>query len=297
MKSLGQIAGAAAIILVAAGLGYYLLGGTPQPAKTVMAPAPVQKSEPTATPKPAPAPAATPQSPPRLDIHFVPTPHEVVKRMLELAEVGPNDIHYDLGSGDGRIVIAAVKDFKAKKGVGIDLDPQRIKEGNENKTKAGLGDEVTFKNENIFQTDLSEATTVSMYLLTSINIRMRPKLLKELKPGTRIVTHAFNMGEWKAEVNEDVGGYQVYLFIVPADVAGKWELTQGDKKIALDLKNEFTALSGTATVDGKSVDVREGKITGTKIGFTIDVDGKPVKFEGKADGGAITGTGWAARKA
>ena len=97
---------------------------------------------------------------PKLDIHFVPTPHHVVKRMLELAKVGPNDVHYDLGSGDGRIVIAAVKDFKAKKGVGIDLDPQRIKESNENKAKAGLGDNVIFREQNIFETDLSEATTV-----------------------------------------------------------------------------------------------------------------------------------------
>ena len=290
MKSLGQLAGAAAIILIAAGLGYYLLGGAPQPTNTAVTPAP--KSAPKSAPTPAPAP-----SPPRLDIHFVPTPHEVVKRMLELANVGPDDIHYDLGSGDGRIVIAAVKDFKAKKGVGIDLDPQRIKEANENKAKAGLGDNVTFRNENIFETDLSEATTVSMYLLTTINIRMRPKLLRELKPGTRIVTHAFNMGEWKAEVNEDVGGYQVYLFIVPADVSGKWEMTQGDKKIALDLKNEFTTLTGTATVDGKSSEIKDGKITGTKLEFTIDVDGKPVKFEGKAEGGNISGAGWSAKKA
>ena len=237
---------------------------------------------------------------PKLDIHFVPTPHEVVKRMLELAKVGPNDTHYDLGSGDGRIVIAAVKDFKAKKGVGIDLDPQRIKEANENKAKAGLGDTVTFREQNIFETDLSEATTVSMYLLTSINIRMRPKLLKELKPGTRIVTHAFNMGEWKEEHNESVNGYQVYLFIVPANVTGKWDVSEGDRKIALDLKSEFTDLSGTATINGKSADVKGGKITGTQVEFTVDVDGKPVKFEGTVDGGTITGTGatkWTAKKA
>lgn len=232
---------------------------------------------------------------PKLDIHFVPTPHEVVKRMLELAKVGPNDVHYDLGSGDGRIVIAAVKDFKAKKGVGIDLDPQRIKEANENKAKAGLGDNVTFRNENIFETDLSEASTVSMYLLTSINIRMRPKLLKELKPGTRIVTHAFNMGEWKAEHEESVNGYQVYLFVVPASVNGKWELNQGERKMSLDLKSEFTELSGNATVNGKSSPIKEGKITGTKIEFTVDVDGKPVKYEGTWSAGSITGNGWTAK--
>ncbi|MBS4082223.1 MAG: class I SAM-dependent methyltransferase [Rhizobiales bacterium] len=236
---------------------------------------------------------------PKLDIHFVPTPHEVVKRMLELAKVGPDDIHYDLGSGDGRIVIAAVKDFKAKKGVGIDLDPQRIKEANENKAKAGVGDNVTFREQNIFETDLSEASTVSMYLLTSINIRMRPKLLKELKPGTRIVTHAFNMGEWKEEHSESVEGYQVYLFIVPANVNGKWEVSEGERKISLDLKSEFTELSGTATVNGKSSTLKDSKITGTKIEFTIDLDGKPVKYEGNVDGGTITGSGaskWSAKK-
>jgi len=237
---------------------------------------------------------------PKLDIHFVPTPHEVVKRMLEIAKVGPEDIHYDLGSGDGRLVIAAVKDFKAKKGVGVDLDPQRIKEANENKAKAGLGDNVTFRNENIFETDLKEATTVSMYLLTSINIRMRPKLLAELKPGTRIVTHAFNMGEWKEEHNESVNGYQVYLFIVPAKATGKWEVSEGERKISLDLKSEFTDLSGTATVNGKTSEVKNGKITGTKIEFTIDVDGKPVKYEGTIDGDNISGSGaskWTAKKA
>lgn len=237
---------------------------------------------------------------PKLDIHFVPTPHDVVKRMLELAEVGPNDIHYDLGSGDGRIAIAAVKDFKAKKGVGIDLDPQRIKEGNENKAKAGVGDQVTFREQNIFETDLSEATTVSMYLLTSINIRMRPKLLAELKPGTRIVTHAFNMGEWKPEHNESVNGYQVYLFVVPAKVDGKWELSEGERKISLDLKGEFTEFTGTATVNGKSAEIKDGKIKGAKIEFTVNVDGKPVKYEGTVDGDSITGTGatkWTAKKA
>jgi len=232
----------------------------------------------------------------KLDIFFVPTQHHVVKRMLELAEVGPNDVHYDLGSGDGRIVIAAVKDFKAKKGVGIDLDPQRIKESNENKAKENLGDNVQFLNQNIFETDLREATVVSMYLLNTINLRLRPKLLEELKPGTRIVTHAFNMGEWKEEHNESVDGYQVYLFIVPANVAGKWELSQGERKIALDLKNDFTELSGTATVDGKTAEIRNGRITGTKIRFTIDLDGKPAVFEGTSDGSTISGAGWSAKK-
>lgn len=237
---------------------------------------------------------------PKLDIHFVPTPHEVVKRMLELAKVGPDDIHYDLGSGDGRIAIAAVKDFKAKKAVGIDLDPQRIKEGKENAEKAGVTDRVTFREQNIFETDLSEVTTVSMYLLTSINIRMRPKLLAELKPGTRIVTHAFNMGDWRPEHNESVNGYQVYFFIVPAKVEGKWEASEGERKFTLDLKAQYQDVTGTATVNGKSVPLKDVKLNGADFEFTVEVDGKPVKYQGKVDGNTINGTGaakWTAKKA
>jgi len=276
MKSrFGQIIAFLIAIAVAGILAFYLVG-----------------------PDTAPKSAMTPP-PARLDIHFVATPHEVVKRMLELAKVGPDDVHYDLGSGDGRIVIAAVKDFKARKAVGIDLDPQRIKEANENKAKAGLGDNVSFRNENIFETDLREATTVSMYLLQTINIRIRPKLLKELKPGSRVVTHAFNMGEWKPELEENLNGYQIYLFIVPANLNGKWESGEGESKISLNLKSEFTDLSGSATINGKTANLKDGKITGTKIEFTIDVDGKPVKYEGNVAEDTITGTSpqtWTARK-
>jgi len=276
MKSrFGQIIAFLIAIAVAGILAFYLVG-----------------------PDTAPKSAMTPP-PARLDIHFVATPHEVVKRMLELAKVGPDDVHYDLGSGDGRIVIAAVKDFKARKAVGIDLDPQRIKEANENKAKAGLGDNVSFRNENIFETDLREATTVSMYLLQTINIRIRPKLLKELKPGSRVVTHAFNMGEWKPELEENLNGYQIYLFIVPANLNGKWESGEGESKISLNLKSEFTDLSGSATINGKTANLKDGKITGTKIEFAIDVDGKPVKYEGNVAEDTITGTSpqtWTARK-
>jgi hypothetical protein len=236
---------------------------------------------------------------PKLDVIYVPTPHEVVKRMLELAEVGPNDIHYDLGSGDGRIAITAVKDFKAKKAVGIDLDPQRIKESMENHAKSGVGDRVTFLNRNIFETDFSEATVISMYLLDSINLRLRPTILK-MKPGTRIVTQSFDMGEWKPDHKEAVGFRNVFLFIVPARVEGKWDLVSGDRKIALDLKQNFQEFQGTATIGGKTVDIENGKLKGAKISFTVQIDGKPQNFEGTVDGNAIAGDGaakWTAKKA
>src|SRR5688572_25827931 len=127
------------------------------------------------------------------DVIFVPTPQEVVDAMLKLAKVTKNDVIYDLGSGDGRIPITAAKTYGAR-GVGIDIDPQRIKEATENLKTAGVGDRVKFLNQDLFTTDISEATVVTLYLLPSLNVKLIPKLNKELKPGTRIVSHAFDMG-------------------------------------------------------------------------------------------------------
>ena len=129
------------------------------------------------------------------DVIFVPTPPEVVEAMLKLAKVGPNDVVYDLGSGDGRIPIAAVQTFKARSAVGIDIDPQRIREANENLKKAGVGDRVRFLNQDLFTTPIGEASVVTLYLLQSLNEKLMPKLQKELKPGSRIVSQSFSMGE------------------------------------------------------------------------------------------------------
>lgn len=242
---------------------------------------------------------------PRLDVIYVPTPHDVVKRMLTLAKVGPDDIHYDLGSGDGRLVIAAVKDFKAKKGVGIDLDPQRIKEAKNNLEKAGVGDRVTFLNRNIFETDFSEASVVSLYLLSALNLKLRPTILN-MKPGTRIVTQSFAMDDWEPDHKESVefddsgfrGSRTVFLFIVPAKVQGKWTLNAGAQNVTLDLKQSFQRVSGTATIDGKTAEIKDGKLNGAQIEFTIESGGKPVKYEGKVDGNNMTGAGgWSAKKA
>src|SRR5512139_2016176 len=137
----------------------------------------------------------------RPDVIFVPTPEAVVQAMLKAARVTRNDIVYDLGCGDGRIVIAAARDFGAH-GVGIDIDPQRIKEANEDKVKFLLQD--------LFQSDIHEATVVSLYLLPSLNVKLRPKLWKDLKPGTRIVSNSFDMGDWQPEQTIDVEGRTVY---------------------------------------------------------------------------------------
>src|SRR5918997_1351027 len=150
------------------------------------------------------------------DVVFVPTPHEVVEAMLKVAKVGKGDVLYDLGSGDGRIPITAARKYGIARGIGIDINPERIKEANENLAKAGVGDRVRFINADLFEANLSDATVVTLYLLPTLNLKLLPKLLKELKPGTRIVSHAFDMGTWKPEQTLNLGGRNVYFWTIPA---------------------------------------------------------------------------------
>lgn len=152
------------------------------------------------------------QRPP--DVIFVPTGFDVVVQMLKLAEVTSKDIVYDLGCGDGRFVVTAARQFGAR-GVGIDIDPDRIREAHELAQRTGAGDKVRFIEGDLFEADISEATVVTLYLLTRLNLKLRPKLMKELKPGTRIVSHAFDMGEWKPEKTEQAGASPIYLWRIP----------------------------------------------------------------------------------
>jgi 2-polyprenyl-3-methyl-5-hydroxy-6-metoxy-1,4-benzoquinol methylase len=152
-----------------------------------------------------------------LDVPYVPTSTEVVEAMLKVAKVGKNDVLYDLGSGDGRIPITAAKQFGTR-GVGIDIDPDRIQEANENAKNAGVTDKVKFLQQDLFKSDFSKATVVTLYLLPEINLRLRPQLFKQLKPGTRVVSHAFDMGDWKPEKTLNVNGSTVYYWVVPKTV-------------------------------------------------------------------------------
>jgi tRNA G37 N-methylase Trm5 len=148
------------------------------------------------------------------DVIYVPTPYEVVDEMLRLANVKKGDVLYDLGSGDGRIPVTAAKKFGVR-AVGIDIDPQRIKEANENARKNGVSKLVTFKQEDLFKTDFKDATVVTLYLLPDLNVKLRPRLLSELRPGTRIVSHQFDMGTWQPEKKVELNGRVVYLWTVP----------------------------------------------------------------------------------
>jgi SAM-dependent methyltransferase len=156
----------------------------------------------------------------RPDVPYVPTTMEVVDEMLRMAKVGKNDLVYDLGCGDGRIVIAAAKKYGAR-GVGVDIDPERIKEARANAEMEGVSDKVKFIQQDLFETDVSQATVVALYLLPDINLKLRPKLLEELKPGTRVVSHNYDMGEWKPERKASVGTHTVYLWTIREDTTAK----------------------------------------------------------------------------
>jgi SAM-dependent methyltransferase len=159
--------------------------------------------------------AAAQTTAPHLDVPYVPSPNPVVDGMLKLAGVTAADTVYDLGCGDGRIVISAAKDYGAK-GVGVDINPERIQEARENAKKADVESKVRFEENDLFKADITKASVVTLYLLPDVNQRLRPKLLKELKPGTRIVSHSFDMGDWKPQREEVVEGRHLYLWTVPA---------------------------------------------------------------------------------
>lgn len=160
------------------------------------------------------APASPIQTERRPDVIFVPTRELVIEAMLNAAKVGPDDIVYDLGCGDGRIVVAAAK--RGAQAVGIDIDPQRIKEANENAAQHGVTAKVQFRQEDLFQADIREATVVTLYLLPSLNVKLRPRLMEMLRPGTRIVSHDFDMGDWVPDQTIAVDGKTVYLWTIPA---------------------------------------------------------------------------------
>ncbi|MCZ8130990.1 MAG: class I SAM-dependent methyltransferase [Steroidobacteraceae bacterium] len=212
-----------------AGAGPLVVAGAAEPG-TRLSPVPAVPSLPATAPRPLAAGAGAPlaegqgataafpgqsgAAPLKKDVPYVPTMESTVLEMLRLARVGPKDVVYDLGCGDGRIVIAGAQKYGAR-GVGVDIDPARIAESRENARAAGVEDRVRFEVGDLFETDISEATVVTLYLLPEVNLRLKPKLLAELKPGTRIVSHAFDMGDWTPEQVSTAAEGTVYLWRVP----------------------------------------------------------------------------------
>ncbi|MBF2013645.1 MAG: tRNA (adenine(22)-N(1))-methyltransferase TrmK [Rivularia sp. T60_A2020_040] len=200
------------IALFTIGVGLVSAGCSPTTNATTQGES-IQAQAPTTS---TPTPSVPLRSP---DVVYVPTPNEVVDRMLTMANVGKDDVLYDLGSGDGRIPITAVQKRNARRAIGIEINPERIEEANKNAQQAGVTDKVTFLNQDLFESNFSDATVMTLYLLPSLNVKLRPQLFDQLKPGTRIVSHDFDMGEWKPERVEkvEVNGrtHTVYLWTIP----------------------------------------------------------------------------------
>lgn len=233
-----------------------------------------------------------------LDVPFVPTPMEVVDKMLELAEVKEGDVVIDLGSGDGRIAIAAAK--RGARAYGVDIDPVRIKEATENARKEGVSERATFREQNLFDTNISQADVITMYLLPSVNRDLRPRIL-DLRPGTRVVSHAFDMGEWQPDAQADVNGRNVYFWKVPAKVDGRWTIEHEGDTVNVALTQQYQLLKGTATVDGRDHPV-QGKVDGDRVTIALGEGEARREFRGRVNGTTLepladgsTG-GWTARR-
>jgi SAM-dependent methyltransferase len=222
------------------------------------------------------------------DVIWVPTPEEVVDRMLTMAQVGPNDFVVDLGSGDGRTVIAAAK--RGAKALGIEYNPDMVKLSQDNAQKAGVTDKASFRRADIFQTDFSQATVLTMYLLPSLNMKLRPQIL-QMRPGTRVVSHSFTMEDWDPDEISSIDGRRAYFWVVPANVMGTWALEAGAEKTDLTLEQTFQKINGSVSVGPVHGGLRDARLSGANIAFTyVDAKGVRRDFTGKVDERQMSGS-------
>ena len=236
------------------------------------------------------------RAPAQRDVPYVPTVPPVVAAMLRLAGVDVSDVVYDLGCGDGRIAIAAAR--LGARAVGIDIDLQRIRECHWNAQKAGLGDRLRFARQSLFDVDFREASVVTLYLLTAINLRLRPKLLWELRPGSRIVSNFFDMDDWRPDKTIETHHRTLHLWTVPAWVAGRWKCVvdaPGGRRehVTLDVHRRFQRVWGTARIGRRDVPVEGATLEGAKLSFSLprmETIRKPVRFDCRVDGNVLRGT-------
>ncbi|MBY0269984.1 MAG: class I SAM-dependent methyltransferase [Burkholderiales bacterium] len=237
----------------------------------------------------------------QFDVPFVPTPYVVIEEMLRLANVTPQDFVMDLGSGDGRVLITAAKKFGAR-GIGVDLDGELVAESIEAAAAAGVGERVKFLQQDLFKTDISQATVITMYLLPGVMMRLRPLLLN-LKPGTRLVSHDFRLDDWNPDATTQIRK-NAFLWIVPAKVAGKWDMkftlpgadsSASAHSITLELRQKFQEVDGFARFDGRHAQVWGSRLSGDRLSFVI-VDDRDrdheasLYFEGRVSGDVIEGS-------
>lgn len=250
------------------------------------------------------APAATAQNAARdfsptigqegKDVIWVPTPQALVEKMLDMAKLTARDIHYDLGSGDGRTVITAAK--RGAQAVGVEYNPDMVALSERAAAREGVAGKAKFIQGDIFQTDFSQATVITLYLLPSLNVKLRPTILR-MKPGTRVVSHAFNMDDWQPDQTENVEGRTAYLWIVPAPVEGTWRWSasgDGPKEYELTLRQQYQQVEGLIKLEGKMGQLRNVKLAGDQLSFSVhEISGASGNvrrdFAGRVSGNTMQG--------
>jgi SAM-dependent methyltransferase len=222
---------------------------------------------------------------------YIPSTQQNVDEMLRLADVRPGDVVYDLGSGDGRVVITAARVWGAR-GVGIEIDPELVAQSAAQARRDGVAERVSFRAADVFAADIGEATVVTMYLLTSLVEKLQPKLLAELKPGTRIVAHDYGFAGWKPDRHVNVSK-NFYLYVVPAKVTGKWRMTaalpKGARDYDVDFEQQYQEIKGGARVPGGFLPAFDARMNGDRIGFVLAEDEMSYRYEGRVSGTAIEG--------
>jgi hypothetical protein len=225
---------------------------------------------------------------PGKDVVWVPTPDAVVARMLDMAKATPKDFLVDLGSGDGRTVIAAAK--RGLRAMGVEFNPDMVAISNKEAARQGVTDKVKFVNGDIFATDFSQANILTLYLLPSLNVKLRPTIL-DMRPGTRVASHAFNMGDWEADESATPDGRQVFLWIVPAKVGGNWSVQAGGQARELALQQTYQKLQGTLKSGAESLSLVDPKLNGEEIRFTVlEKGGQRREYTGRVQGNSMSGT-------
>jgi len=223
------------------------------------------------------------------DVIWVPTPDEVVDRMLRMAQVTPNDFVVDLGAGDGKIAIAAAKKLGARS-LGIEYNPDMAKHAQRNVDKAGVAGRAKIVQGDIFATDFTQATVVTMYLLPALNLKLRPQILS-MRPGTRVVSHSFSMEDWAADETSSMDGRRAYLWIVPANVMGGWTLEAGSERSELTFEQKFQKIEGSVALGPIQAGLRDARLRGFQISFAyVDNAGVRRDFSGRVSGNRMEGS-------
>jgi len=223
------------------------------------------------------------------DVIWVPTPDEVVDRMLRMAQVTKDDIVYDLGAGDGKIAIAAAKKFGARS-TGIEYNPDMAKHAQGNVEKAGVAGRARILNGDIFVTNFSEATVVTMYLLPALNLKLRPTIL-QMRPGTRVVSHSFTMDDWEPDEISSMDGRRAYFWLVPANINGGWSLESGSDKFELSIEQRFQKIEGTIGLGHTQGGLRDARLRGSQVSFAfVGNDGVKREYTGRVSGQKMEGS-------